>query len=83
MDNLEKLTWLRVQIEILSDLQPDGPWREYSLLKKWQSCHYSLSRREFNTLTTYLENERKIAVHAAFSAKYEQLRLFQQERPQP
>lgn len=75
MDNSEWIAWLRVLIEILSDLDSEGDWRNHPLLQKWQANHYSLTKREFEKLCSYLNHQRELASSSHFLRKYKQLSL--------
>ncbi len=80
MDNLERIAWLRVQLDILTDLAPEGEWRDHKLLQKWRNDHYSLTRREMTELCNYLNHHRQLAAIAAFDRKYEQLSFLEDDK---
>lgn len=79
MDNLDRIAWLRALIAILTDLAPDGEWKEHHLLQKWRTNHYSLTQREMRELCNYLDSQRRIAQLSLCDRKYKQLDLMDEE----
>lgn len=51
IDHSDQIAALRISIDFLNEWEPNGPWQNFPLLKKWQRSHYSLSVEDMNTLT--------------------------------
>lgn len=76
MDNLNQIAWLRVLIDVLTDMEPDGQWQQHPLLQQWQANHYSLTRRQMTELCRYLNHQRELASRIYFLRKYKQIGLW-------
>ncbi|WNZ44454.1 hypothetical protein Q2T42_21880 [Leptolyngbya boryana CZ1] len=59
IDYSDRIAYMQVCLEILSQFDPSGDWSKHQLLKKWNENHYAVTRRELALLEEFLDQERE------------------------
>ncbi|MBD1857970.1 MULTISPECIES: hypothetical protein [Leptolyngbya] len=59
IDYSDRIAYMQVCLEILSQFDPAGKWSEHQLLNKWHENHYAVTRRELALLEEFLDQERE------------------------
>jgi hypothetical protein len=60
-DHSNRIAYLQVLIDLLTDWKPRGQWQEFPILKSWQANHYGLTMAQFDQLTAHLEYQHEQA----------------------
>ena len=77
IDHSDRISKLKIAIGVLTDWEPEGDWQDMPLYKKWKKSHYSLLSREFDILTTALNQRCQELQRQKAVKKYVQPSLFE------